>query len=173
MAKMDVVLPDDVMQQFKDVYDNTDHIFGEMTKAGAQAVLQNVKMHAPTKQIADKFKLSKVYHTPSDGGINTKIYASGYIPFSETKQPWRKYFSRSAKGTMYTTTLGLPVDFLCKVFEYGRKGAPFPKKPFFRNSFKSMDIETAMYKAQKLASNGMLTDEDFHSVDDLGYNPFD
>ena len=161
MAKMDVVLPDDVMSQFKEINDNADEIFGGMTRAGAEVVWHNVKISAPTKEIAQKFRLSKTYKTPSDGGINTKVLCSGYIPFSD---PNRKYFSRNAKGTMYHTTKGVPVDFLCNLYEYGRSTSPFPKKPFFRNCFKGNEIETAMLKAQKTLSHGLLDDSEFVSV---------
>lgn len=170
MAKMDVILPDDVMKQFEEIYQNTDEIFGEMTKAGAQAVLEDVKQKCPNKDLVKYFRLSKTYKTPSDGGINTKVYAVGYLPFSD---PNRKYFSRRAKGTLYHTDKGVPVDFLLKLYEYGRSTAPFPKSPFFRACFSNAKITEEMLKAQILASNGMLTDEDFHPVEDLGRNPFE
>ncbi len=162
MAMMDVVLPDDVMSQFQEVNDHADAIFGGMTKAGAEQVWHNVKLSAPTKEIAGKFKVSKTYHTPSDGGINTKVYCSGYIPFSD---PNRKYFSRSAKGRMYHTDKGVPVDFLCNLYEYGRSTSPFPKQPFFRNAFKYKELERVMLKAQKELSHGLLDDSDFVAVD--------
>ena len=169
MARFDAELPNEVMNQFKEVYDNADEIFGAMTKAGAQVVLENAKQKCPRQELAKYFKLTKTYKTPSDGGINTKVYASGYLPFSD---PNRKFFSRSAKGTMYHTNKGVPVDFLLKLYEYGRSSAPFPKHPFFRSCFSDSQITEKMLKAQILASNGMLTDDDFHSVDDLGNNPF-
>ena len=153
MAKMDVILPDDVMKQFEEIYQNTDEIFGEMTKAGAQAVLEDVKQKCPNKDLVKYFRLSKTYKTPSDGGINTKVYAVGYLPFSD---PNRKYFSRRAKGTLYHTDKGVPVDFLLKLYEYGRSTAPFPKKPFMRKSFRKAEIEAAMMKAQKEASGGII-----------------
>lgn len=167
MAKMDVVLPDDVMKDFKEIYDNADEIFGEMTRAGAQVVLDKAKQKCPNKELAKYFKLSKTYKTPSDGGINTKIYASGYIPFSD---PNRKYFSRSAKGTMYHTDKGVPVDFLLKLYEYGRSTAPFPKSPFFRSCFSDLSITEAMLKTQIRISNGRLGDADFVPME--GFNPF-
>ena len=137
MAKMDVKLPDEVIEQFNEINNNADEILGGMTRAGAEVVWHNIKLYAPNEQIAKKFKLTKTYKTPSDGGINTKVYASGYIPFSD---PNRQYFSRRAKGTMYHTNKGVPVDFLCKLYEYGRKGAPFPKHPFLRPAFKNSAV---------------------------------
>ena len=162
MAKMDVILPDDVMSQFKEINDNADEIFGGMTRAGAEMVWHNVQLSAPNPELAKSFKLSKTYKTPSDGGINTKVYCSGYIPFCD---PNRKYFSRNAKGTMYHTTKGVPASFLAIMYEYGRQGNYFPKKPFFRNAFKQGEIENAMLKAQKSLSHGLLDDSEFVSVD--------
>ena len=154
MAKLQTILPDDVIKDFKKVYQNTDKIFGEMTKAGAEVALNNTKASVPIPEMASHVKLSKTYKTPSDGGINTKVIISGYLPFSD---PNRKYFSRSgANGKTYVTTKGVPVDFLANVFEYGRSGKPFPKKPFFRKSFRKAEIEKAMLKAQKELSGGLL-----------------
>lgn len=159
MAKMELQLPDDVMKEFKEINDNADEIFGGMTRAGAEVVWHNVKIGAPSTEIAQKFKLSKTYKTPSDGGINTKVYCSGYIPFSD---PNRKYFSRYAKGRRYDTTKGVPVAFLATLYEYGRKGAPFPKSPFLRPAFKEQQITSAMLKAQSKLSKGLL-DEGFNT----------
>lgn len=154
MAKFNAILPDDVMKDFKKIYNNTDEIFGGMTKAGAEVVMSNVKAGVPIPEMASHVKLTKTYKTPSDGGINTKVIISGYLPFSN---PNRKYFSRSgANGKTYVTTKGVPVDFLANVFEYGRSGKPFPKKPFFRRSFRASQIEAAMKKAQKELSGGLL-----------------
>lgn len=155
MAKLNLELPTEVINEIQEVEKNADEIFGGMTRAGAELVWHNVKLTAPTPEIASKFKLSKTYKTPTDGGINTKVYCSGYIPFSD---PNRKYFSRSAKGHMYHTTKGVPVDFLVKLYEYGRSTSPFPKHPFFRNAFKGNEIEKVMLKAQKELSGGLLDD---------------
>ena len=51
---------------------------------------------------------------------------------------------------------GIPVDFLAMVYEYGRSGYPFPKKPFFRKAWNKGKIEQAMLEAQKRASGGLL-----------------
>lgn len=156
MAKFSVVLPTDVINEFKRVYDNTEKIFGEMTKAGAQAALQVAKSTAPP-EIAPYGKLTRTYRTPSDGGINTKVIFSGYIPFSDG----RKSFKRRGRGggKVYSTTKGVPVDFLAILYEYGRSTHPFPKRPFLRNAFNQSMIANAMLKAQKQASGGLLDDE--------------
>ena len=153
MAKMTVVLPDDVIKDFKKIESNTDKIFGDMTKAGAEVVANNVKASVPLNALSSHVKLTKTYKTPSDGGINTKVYFSGYLPFSGN----RTTFSRKGgNGKTYVTTKGVPADFLAQVYEYGRSDKPFPKKPFFRKSFRKDQIERAMLEAQKKASGGLL-----------------
>lgn len=154
MAKLQTILPNDVIKDFQKIYKNTDKIFGEMTRAGAEVPLNNAKASVPLPEMASHIKLSKTYKTPSDGGINTKVYFSGYLPFKGN----RKTFSTRNKNgdKVYTTTKGVPVDFLAKVYEYGRSNRPFPKKPFFRKSFRKKQIEEAMLKAQKRASGGLL-----------------
>lgn len=150
-----VELPSDIIKDFERVYDNTDEILGEMTKAGAETVVVNMKNTAPAL-LKPYIKLSKTYKTPSDKGINTKAYVSGYIPFSD---PNRQYFSRKGgSGKTVTTDKGVPADFLAQMYEYGRSTAPFPKKPFLRKSFKKNEIEEAMLKAQAKASGGLLNE---------------
>ncbi len=154
MAKFKLELPDQVMKDIRRIYDNADEIFGEMTKAGAEAVAKNVENNAPSL-IKSHVKLTRIYKTPTDGGINTKVYINGYIPFSN---PNRKSFSRRnrAGGKMYSTSEGVPADFLANIYEYGRSTSPFPKKPFFRKSFNKAQIEMAMLRAQSKASGGLL-----------------
>jgi len=151
---MRVVLPDKEINDFKKIYNNTEKIFGEMTRAGAEVTLRNVKASVPVPKMASHVKLSRTYRTPSDGAINTKVYFSGYMPFSGN----RKTFSRRnrAGGKVYVTDKGVPADFVAQVYEYGRSNRPFPKKPFFRKSFRKEQIEKAMLQAQKQASGGLL-----------------
>lgn len=154
MAKYKMELPTEIMKDFQKIYDNSEQIFGEMTKAGAETVLQTVKATAPNSDIASHAKLTRTYKTPSDDGINTKVYFSGYIPFKGRR---RSFARRGRKGgRVYTTTKGIPVDFLAMVYEYGRSGYPFPKKPFFRKAWNKGKIEQAMLEAQKRASGGLL-----------------
>lgn len=154
MAKFKMELPSEIMKDFQKVYDNADEIFGKMTRAGAEVVMNNVKASAPLTSMSGHVKLSKTYKTPSDDGINTKVYFSGYLPFKGN----RKTFKRRGRsgGSVYTTTKGIPADFLAQIYEYGRSTSPFPKKPFFRKSFKKAQIEKAMIKAQKQLSGGLL-----------------
>ena len=154
MAKFQMELPNDLIKDFEKLNKDCDKIFGEMTKAGAEVVEKNMNANAPN-EIKGHIKISKTYQTPSDGGINTKVYVSGYIPFSN---PNRKFFTRKGGSgkTNYSTSKGVPVDFLAQLYEYGRSTSPFPKHPFMRKSFKKKEIEEAMLKAQKKASGGLL-----------------
>ena len=153
MAKFNLELPTEELNEFKRIYDNADEIFAEMTKAGAEVVLDNVKASAP-KNLGNYAKLTRSYRTPTNGGINTKVIISGYIPFKGNRTSFSR---RGRKGSdVYTTTQGIPADFLANVFEYGRRGAPFPKRPFFRKAFKKAQITAKMLEAQKKASGGLL-----------------
>ena len=154
MAKFNMQLPKDVMSDLKKINSNADKIFGDMTRAGAEEALNAVRSNAPA-DIKPYAKLSKTYKTPSDGGINTKVFFSGYLPFST---PGRTSFVRRGRGggRVYSTSKGVPADFLAILYEYGRSNAPFPKRPFFRRSFNQGRIEKAMLEAQKTASGGLL-----------------
>jgi len=138
MAKFEMVLPDDILKDFMKIYNNTDEIFGEMTKAGAEVVLANIKSNVPVSfkdsKIMNCLKVTKVYKTPSDDGINTKVGFYGY----------------------FLNHLGKlePAPLVANVFEYG--STKVVKQPFMRKSFKKSDIEKAMLLAQKKASGGLL-----------------
>ena len=140
MAKMIMQLPTEIMADMKKIYDDADKIFGAMTEAGADVVMENIKANVP-ESIRDSemmgcLKKTKVYKTPSDDGINTKVGFYGYF--------------RTKDGR----TVAAPL--VANVFEYGRSNLPFPKHPFLRKSFRVRDIERAMLKAQKEASGGIL-----------------
>ena len=133
-------LPTDIMRDFQKIYNDSDRIFGEMTKAGAEVVEKNIRSNVPqsirNSKMMDCLKLTKVYKTPSDDGINTKVGFYGY-------------FQNEDGNTV-------PAPLVANVFEYGRSNAPFPKHPFMRKSFKKKEITDAMLKAQKKASGGLL-----------------
>jgi hypothetical protein len=143
MAKFNMVLPDDIMADFKKVYDNSEKIFGEMTKAGAEVVMRNVIANVPDgirkSPMMGCLKMTDVYKTPSDDGINTKVAFYGY------------FTNENGKKT--------PAPLVGNVFEYGRSNLPFPKQPFMRRSFNAGQITAAMKKAQVTASGGLLKDE--------------
>lgn len=138
MCKFTLELPKEIMADIQKLYNNSDEIFGGMTKAAAELTLSNVKANAPMgwkdSNIMNNIGITRVYKTPSDGGINTKVIISGY----------------------FTNHLGkkTPAPLVANVFEYG--SSKFIKQPFFRKSFKKKQIEQAMFEAQSQLSGGLL-----------------
>lgn len=152
MALFRTLAPDDVIAQMMEIGGNIEDIMGQMTKAGAEQARKQMMASCPS-ELTSHIALSRTYKTPSDGGINTKVYFKGYIPFSD---PNRLYFTRrGGNGTSYSTSKGVPADFLAIMYEYGRSGLPFPKRPFVRRAFNS-NVEQAMLKAQRELSGGLL-----------------
>lgn len=140
MAKFQLELPTDIMNDIKKIYDNSDEIFGEMTRAGAEVVESNIRSNVP-KSIKESemmkcLKTTKTYKTSKDDAINTKVGFFGKF--------------KNENGKM------VPAPLVANVFEYGRSNLPFPKHPFLRKSFKKEQIEEAMRKAQRKASGGLL-----------------
>ena len=140
MAIFEVELPDEIMKDIKSIYDNYEHIFGEMTKAGAEVVYHNVVSHVPDEiknsAMMNNLRLSRTYKTPTDDGINTKVLFSGY------------FINREGVKT--------PAPLVANLFEYGRSNSPFPKKPFLRKSFSRSEIEKAMLNVQRKLTGGLL-----------------
>jgi hypothetical protein len=125
-------IPNDIIKQVEDLEKNTEKMLGEMTEAGAKVVLQNIKAALPSSfygsDIIKCLKITKVYKTPSDDGVNTKVAFYGYF----TDKDGRKK----------------PAPLVANVYEYGRSSSRFPKKPFLRRSFKKDQIEKAMKAIQ-------------------------
>ena len=83
MAHMTLELPNDIIEDFRKIYDNYDHIVGEMTRAGAQVVYNAVVATVPAgiagSEMMKCLKVTKTYKTPSDGGTATKVGFFGYF----------------------------------------------------------------------------------------------
>lgn len=141
MAKFVATLPDKEMREFKKIHDNAEDIFGQMVEAGAEVAHGNIIANLP-KGIASSagmmscLKVTRVYKTPTDDGINCKVMFSGYFTNEHGQR--------------------IPAPLVANVFEYGRSNAPFPKQPFLRRSFSKAQIEAAMRAAQRKASGGLL-----------------
>ena len=135
-----VELPTEIMKDIQRIYKNTDEILGEMTRAGAKVVENNIEANVPegirNSNMMKCLKVTKTYKTPSDDGINTKV---GFYGCFENED-----------GRI------TPAPLVANVFEYDRSGNPFPKQPFLRKSFKRKEIEEAMLQAQSKASGGLL-----------------
>lgn len=140
MAKFVMELPNDIIADFRKIYDDYEQIVGEMTKAGAEVVYNNVKANVPNgirdSKMMGNLRMTRTYKTPSDDGMATKVGFYGYF-INENGQK-------------------VPAPLVANVFEYGRSNAPFPKQPFFRKSFRNAQIKSAMLDAQRKASGGLL-----------------
>lgn len=132
MARFSGGLPTDLIKTFESLGINTEKMLGEMVEAGAEVALKNVKAKMPRsfrEGLTDKnIRLTRVYKTPSDDGINCQAMIDGY------------FTNRNGERT--------PAPLVANLFEYGRSGSPYPKQPFFRSSFSKKQIETAMLKVQ-------------------------
>lgn len=139
MAKFMLELPDAVMKDFKKIHDNAEDIFGAMIEAGAKVVVKNIQANVPESfkrsKIMDCLRLTRIYKTPSDDGINIKVAFYGYF--------------ENHNGVVDT-----PAPLVANVFEYG--SSKFKKQPFLRKSFNKRQIQKAMLEAQKEASGGLL-----------------
>lgn len=140
MAKLVIDIDDSVLKDISYIDKQFDHIFGGMTKAGAEVVYKNVISALPESLRSSGFsshvKLSKVYKTPSDDGINAKVMITGY------------FINKDGRKT--------PAPLVANMFEYGSDKRNYPKQPFFRKSFKKSQIMKAMEEAQKSLSGGLL-----------------
>ena len=140
MALFELELPTETIRELEKLEKNCDEIFGKMTQAGAEAVASSVRANIPASLrgsgIMNCMKVTRVYKTPSDDGINTKVGFYGY----------------------FTNENGVrtPAPLVVNVFEHGRSSSRFPKQPFFRKSFRKSEIEAAMLKTQKELTGGML-----------------
>lgn len=138
MALFQLELPKDIMADIQKINNDSDEIFGEMTRAGAEIALNNIRANVPasfrSSKIMNCIRITKTYKTPSDDGINTKVGFYGYFD--------------NEKG------IRTPAPLVANVFEYG--SSKFSKRPFMRKSFNAGQIEKAMLEAQKDASGGIL-----------------
>lgn len=131
MATFDVELPNDLIKQFETLDVNTEKMLGSMTKVGAEIVYKNVMSNIPKSfkgsNIMKCLKKTRVYKTPSDDGINTKVAFYGYF--------------KNKRG------IETPAPLVANVFEHGT--STVRKQPFMRKSFKKSEIEKAMLEEQK------------------------
>ena len=131
MARFDVELPNDLIKQFEALDINTEKMLGSMTQAGAEFVYKNVMNNIPKSfkgsNIMKCLRKTKVYKTPSDDGINTKI--AFYLYFI------------NKRGVRTSAEL------VANVFEHGT--STVQKQPFMRKSFKKAEIEKVMLEEQK------------------------
>lgn len=132
MARYEASYPDELIKMFSKLEVDTEKMLGEMVTAGAGEAMKavNAKMPQQLKNMlkGDNVRLTKVYKTRSDGGINCQVIIGGY------------FINRYGKVT--------PAPLVANLFEYGRSTPGYPKKPYFRSSFNKGRIEKAMKKVQ-------------------------
>ena len=130
MAGFNLELPEDLINNLKTISNNTDEMFGRMTKAGAEVVYKNVvnnmkSSFKSTDSLKKGLRISRTYKTKSDDGINTKV---GFYGYNEK---------------------GIPIPLIALAREYSTSRGE-KKKPFFRKAFNNKsEIETSMLKVQE------------------------
>lgn len=130
MAGFNLELPNDLIDNLKSIEENSEEMFGRMTRAGAEVVYNDIqsnmkKSFKSTESLDKGLKITKVYKTKSDDGINTKVGFYGY------------------------NDKGVPIPLIAMAREFGTSSGE-KKKPFFRKAFKKVnEIESAMLKVQK------------------------
>lgn len=131
MANFKEELPNDLIKEFEKLDVNTEKMMGEMTKIGAEVVytkvLKNIPKSLKNSQILQCLKITKVYKTKSDNGINTKVAFYGYF--------------KNKRG------IETPAPLVANVFEHGT--STVKKQPFMRKSFSKKEIEVEMKKVQE------------------------
>ena len=120
-------------KMYKDLEIETDAMLSEMVIAGATVVKDNMTANMP-KNFRDaltsqNIELSKVYKTPSDGGINCQAKIVGY------------FINRNGVKT--------PAPLVANMLEYGSTSRKYGKQAFLRASFNRKQIEEAMLQVQK------------------------
>ena len=137
MARFNAELPNDLIKMFDELETNAPEMMGEMCKAGATVVYNKVvnnigKAFNSIDKLLKGLKITKVYKTPSDDGINVHI---GFYGYDKESKPTKRH----PKGT--------PIPLIAMAREYGTSRGE-AKKPFFRKSFAKKDIEQAMMEVQ-------------------------
>lgn len=130
MANFKAELPTELIKEFQKLERNTEKMMGEMTQAGAEVVERNIRANAPASlknsNIMKCLKITRVYKTPTDEGINTKVAFYGYFINKQGKK--------------------VPAPLVANAFDKGT--SKIKKKPFIRRSIKKTQIEEAMQKVQ-------------------------
>lgn len=137
MAKFFGELPNDLMKEFEDLETNAPMMMGKMCQVGAEVVHKKVvanlsKSFKSTGALMKGLKVTRVYKTPSDDGINVHIGFYGY----DTDKSTRAHPN------------GVPIPLIAMAREYGTSSGE-DAKPFLRKSFSKKEIEQAMMEVQK------------------------
>ena len=128
MAKFSGEVPQEILQGIEQMNADADRMLEEMVGAGAKVVYRLVqgnmqKSFKSTKSLEKGLRMTKVYKTQSDDGINVHVGFYGY------------------------NDEGVPIPLIANAREYGTSSGE-QKKPFFRKSFNKAQIEQAMLDVQ-------------------------
>lgn len=137
MARFKAELPNDLIKVFDELETNSTIMMGEMCQAGAEVVYKKVvanlsKAFSRTDKLLKGLKITKVYETPSDDGINVHV---GFYGYDQESEPTKRH----PKGT--------PIPLIAMAREYGTSSGE-KKVPFFRKSFSKKEIEQEMLEVQ-------------------------
>lgn len=173
MAKFSNELPLDLIEQFKKLADgDAEKMLGEMVDAGAEVVEKNIRKNMQKafknpSRLEKCLRVTKVYKTPYDDGVNKKVAFYGYLEGTEGKTTKRTvvktYGKLNSKGKIiwqnkgrvgqtsvktYSHNYGVPAPLVAMAREYGTSSGE-KKKPFVRPAFKKAEITSAMLKVQE------------------------
>lgn len=178
MAKFTLELPLEVINDVRRLYDDSPKIFEAMTQAGAEVVKENVirnmkSSFADSSKLEPYLKITKAYRTYDGKFVNTKVAFYGYYKQGErthtvsreatlpkeymTGKGYRQKRTSSGQNEATYQYDGVPVALIAIAREFGTSRGE-KKKPFFRKSFKKDQIETAMLRAMREASGGLMDD---------------
>lgn len=151
MARMESELPYDLIKEFEQLGSNSEKMMGDMTRAGAEFVKGEIESRTKrvfknSTEILKGLKITRVYKTKSDDGINTKIAFYGYMPTKDGKTFKQTRKLKSGKKANYEYK-GVPIPLVVAAREYGTSRGE-KKKPFIRPSFNKNKIREAMQKVQ-------------------------
>lgn len=135
MARYDVELPNDIIKGIEALDRRSEDVMGEMVDAGADTALRNIRSNMrrsfkTTRSLEQGLGKTRVYKTPSDGGIAVKVGFRGY------------------------NDRGVPIPLIAGARDRGTKRGE-KKIPFFRKSFKQSEIEGAMRRVEPKLFKGL------------------
>lgn len=133
MAYANLEIPKSVIDKIDKLEQNTRKMMEEMVKAGGKvtynAMIGNLPQGIRDSGMMNNLRMTRVYDTPSDKGINCKVGFYGYFVNEDGK--------------------AVPAPLVANIYEYGRSHPSYPYHPFMRQSFNESAIMKAMLEIQK------------------------
>ena len=148
MARFFNEIPYEIISQLDKIAESK--MLEEMLEEAGKVVFEKVKSNLKksfesTQSLEKGLKITRVYRTPSDDGINVFV---GFYGYTNSKKPV-KVSKTSKSGKKYTYEReGIPIPLIAIAREYGTSRGE-KKKPFLRKAFKKSEIESIMEEVQK------------------------